>query len=58
MSEYEKPILFDFIHNPVIADAVLDGLSRDRFYIKLRSDSLRRPDANFDTATETEGIDP
>ncbi|WBU56206.1 ATP-binding protein [Paracoccus sediminicola] len=36
------------IDNPVIADAVLDRLSRDRHQIKLRGESLRRRDANFD----------
>lgn len=37
-----------FIDNPVIADAVLDRLSRDRHHIKLRGDSLRRREASFD----------
>ncbi|WP_227287985.1 ATP-binding protein [Boseongicola sp. H5] len=36
-----------FIDNPVIADAVLDRLSRDRHHIKLRGESLRRRDADF-----------
>ncbi|WP_313349155.1 ATP-binding protein [Paracoccus sp. (in: a-proteobacteria)] len=36
-----------FIDNPVIADAVLDRLSRDRHHIKLRGESLRRREASF-----------
>ena len=38
----------DFIDNPVIADAILDRLSRDRHQIKLRGESLRRREASFD----------
>ena len=37
-----------FIDNPVIADAILDRLSRDRHHIKLRGDSLRRREAKFE----------
>ncbi len=37
-----------YIDNQVIADAVMDRLSRDRHHIKLRGDSLRRRDASFD----------
>lgn len=37
-----------FIDNHVIADAIMDRLSRDRHHIKLRGDSLRRRDASFD----------
>ncbi|MFO1138406.1 MAG: ATP-binding protein [Paracoccus sp. (in: a-proteobacteria)] len=37
-----------FIDNNVIADAIMDRLSRDRHHIKLRGESLRRHDANFD----------
>lgn len=37
-----------FIDNNVIADAIMDRLSRDRHHIKLRGESLRRRDANFD----------
>ena len=32
----------------IIADAVLDRLSRDRHHIKLRGESLRRREASFD----------
>lgn len=38
-----------FIDNPVIADAILDRLSRDRHHIKLRGESLRRREASFDS---------
>ena len=37
-----------FIDNPVIADAILDRLSRDRHHIELRGESLRRREASFD----------
>jgi len=37
-----------FIDNPVIADAILDRLSRDRHHIMLRGASLRRREASFD----------
>ncbi len=37
-----------FIDNPIIADAVLDRLTRDRHHIKLRGDSLRRREASFE----------
>ena len=37
-----------FIDDPVIADAILDRLSRERYHIKLRGESMRRKDASFD----------
>ncbi len=37
-----------FIDNHVIADAIMDRISRDRHHIKLRGDSLRRRDTSFD----------
>jgi DNA replication protein DnaC len=38
----------EFIDDPLIADAVLDRLSRNRYHIKLKSDSQRRSDARLD----------
>ena len=43
--DYFSGLLID---NPVIADAILDRLSRDRHQIKLRGESLRRREASFD----------
>lgn len=40
---------YGFIDNPVIADAVLDRLSGDKYLIRLRGESLRRRDASFET---------
>ena len=37
------------IRNPIIADAILDRLSRKRYHIKLRGESMRRSDASFDS---------
>lgn len=36
-----------FIDNPGHADAIMDRLSRDRYIVKLRGDSLRRREASF-----------
>lgn len=38
-----------FIDDPIIADAILDRLSRKRYHIKLRGESMRRSDATFDS---------
>lgn len=38
-----------FIDDPIIADAILDRLSRKRYHIKLRSESMRWSDATFDS---------
>lgn len=37
-----------FIDDPIIADAVLDRLSSNRFHIKLKGQSRRKKDANLD----------
>lgn len=39
----------EFIDDPLIADAVLDRLSSNRFQINLQGDSQRRSDANLST---------
>ena len=42
----------EFIDDPLIADAVLDRLSSNRFQINLEGDSQRRSEANLSTGTE------
>lgn len=42
----------EFIDDPLIADAVLDRLSSNRFHIKLKGDSKRRSEAKLSKAEE------